>query len=111
MFIAPATKTKKCYQLPIKLSLPASSLTFLPQGDSSRAVADIYIAAIDDSGNMSDVGHEEAVFTMPRGAPAEAQLTYTVSLQMRKGNARVVVNARDRETGRVGTAKADVRVE
>ena len=111
MFVAPATKEKKHYQLPIKLSLPASSLTFLPQGDSSRAVADVYVAAIDDGGNMSDVGHEEAVFTLPRGTPADAKLAYTVALTMRKGNARVVVNVRDRESGKMGTAKADVRVE
>jgi hypothetical protein len=111
MLIAPATKGKKYYQLPIKLALPASSLTFVPQGDTSRAVADVYVAVVDDSGYMSNVGHEEAVFTMPKGAPAEAKLAYTVSLEMRKGNARVVVNVRDRESGKMGTAKADVRVE
>ncbi len=111
MFLAPAAKAKKYYQLPIKLDLPASSLTFLPQGESSRAVADVYVAAIDDAGNMSDVGHEEAVFNLPKDSPASAQLAYTVSLTMRKGSARVVVNVRDRESGRMGTAKADVRID
>jgi len=111
MMVAPATKGKKHYQLPIKLSIPASSLTFLQEGDTGRAVADLYIAAIDDGGNMSDVGHEEAVFTLPKISPPDAKLAYTVSLAIRKGNARVVVNVRDRESGRMGTAKADVRIE
>jgi hypothetical protein len=30
---------------------------------------------------------------------------------MRKGNARIVVNVRDKATGKMGTAKADVHVE
>jgi hypothetical protein len=30
---------------------------------------------------------------------------------MRKGNARIVANVRDRETGKMGTARADVHVE
>lgn len=111
MFIAPATKAKKFYQLPIKLEMRASSLAFLPQGESSRAIVDIYVAAIDEDGNMSDVGHEEAVWTLPKDAPPDSKLTRQIALQMRKGNARVVVNVRDRETGKMGTAKADVRVE
>ena len=60
---------------------------------------------------MSDVGHEEAIFKLPKDAPPDAKLAYTVALEVRKGNARVVVNVRDRESGRMGTAKADVRVE
>jgi hypothetical protein len=34
-----------------------------------------------------------------------------VTLQTRKGNQRIVVNVQDRVSGRMGTAKADVRVE
>ena len=44
-------------------------------------------------------------------APADAPLNYVVTLQTRKGNQRIVVNVQDRGTGRMGTAKADVRVE
>ncbi len=111
MLVAPAKKAKKYYELPIKLNLPASSLTFLQQGENARAIADVYLAVVDDNGNTSDVGHEEAIFNMPKDAPVTAQLNYTASLTMRKGNARVVVNVRDRESGKMGTAKADVRIE
>ncbi|HKD11830.1 MAG TPA: VWA domain-containing protein [Thermoanaerobaculia bacterium] len=111
MMVAPARKAKKYFELPIKLNIPASSLTFVPDGETAKAVADVYIAVSDDKGNMSDVGHEQAVFTMPKDAPAEAELAYTAALTIRKGNARVAINIQDRESGKMGTAKADVRVE
>jgi len=109
--LAPARKEKKYYTQPISVTIPASSLTFLPEGDGSRAVADIYVGVIDDNGNTSDVGKEEAVFNLPKGASASAAVNYVVTLQTRKGNQRIVVNVQDRQTGRMGTAKADVRVE
>lgn len=109
--LAPAQKEKKYYILPISVTVPASSLTLLPQGDGSQAKALVYVGVIDDSGNMSDVGKEEAIYNLPRGAPADAPLNYVVRLQTRKGNQRIVVNLQDSATGRMGTAKADVRVE
>ncbi len=109
--LAPARKEKKYYSLPISLTVPASSLTLVPQGDASEARADVYIGVIDDRGNMSDVGREEATFHLPRNAPADTPLNTIVTLQTRKGNQRIVVNVQDRTSGRMGTAKADVRVE
>ena len=109
--LAPAQKAKKYYTQPISVTMPASSLTFLPEGDGSRAVADVYVGVIDDSGNTSDIGKEEAIFNLPKGAAPNAALNYVVTLQTRKGNQRIVVNVQDRQTGRMGTAKADIRVE
>ena len=40
-----------------------------------------------------------------------ASLVYTTKLKARKGNQRIVVNLRDRVSGKMGTARADVRVE
>jgi len=105
------TKGKKYYALPIAVTVPASSLTFLPSGDSRRAVADVYVGVMDDAGRMSDINREETIFTLPPDAPSNAPLRYTVNLEIRKGNARVVGNVRDRETGRMGTARADVHIE
>ena len=109
--LAPAQKDKKYWIQPIAVTVPASSLTLLPQGEGSQAKADIYVGVIDDSGNMSDVGKESAVYNLPKGAPPDSALSYVVKLQTRKGNQRIVVNVQDAATGRMGTAKADVRVE
>jgi VWFA-related protein len=109
--IAQAKKAKKYYELPILVSVPASSLTFLPDASGSRAVADVYIGAIDARGFTSDIGYEEAIFTLPPGAKPDTALTYPIKLEIRKGSVRIAVNVQDRETGKMGTAKADVKVE
>lgn len=109
---APATKAKKYYAMPIEVLMPASSLTFLPDGKNGlRASADVYFGVMDDSGNMSDISREEATFTLPPDAPKDSVVKYAANLQLRKGNARVVANVRDRETGKMGTARAEVHVE
>jgi VWFA-related protein len=105
------SKQKKYWAMPVVVTVPASGLTFLPDGQNLKATADLYFAVMDDSGNMSDLSREEAAFTLPQDAPKNAQVRYTANLQMRKGNARIVANVRDRETGKMGTARADVHVE
>jgi len=60
---------------------------------------------------MSDVGKEQAIYNLPKGAPPDSALNYVVRLQTRKGNQRIVVNVQDAATGKMGTAKADVRIE
>ena len=107
---APATKQGRRYTVPISVTFPADALTFVPDGGARRAAADVSIGVMDDSGRMSDVASEEATFTLPEGK-SDAPLVYNATLQMRKGNQRIAVNLRDRASGRMGTAKADLRVE
>lgn len=109
---APPTKAKRLYSLPLQVTFPASGLTFLPQeGKTARADAEFYIGVIDDAGRMSDIARGEASFDLPSESPPNAPITYTASLQTKKGSYRVVVNVRDKATGKMGTGKADVRVE
>jgi VWFA-related protein len=106
-----AAKGKKQWDQPITVVMPASALTFLPEGDAAKAAAEIYVGVADDSGRTSEIGKEEAAFTQPLGGAPDAVLAYPIMLQMRKGNSRIVVNVRDKATGKMGTAKADVRIE
>jgi len=108
---APPTKKGSRFTLPISVSIPASGLTFTGEGAARHAAADVYIGAMDDAGRMSDIAREEATFTLPEGKDETAPLVYTATLETRKGNHRIVVNVRDRATGRMGTAKADLRIE
>ena len=109
---APPTKKGGRYSLPIQVTLPASALTFVPDGNVRRASADVYIGAIDDRGRMSEIGRDETSFTLPEGqSESAAPLVYSAVLQTRKGNHRIVVNIRDKASGKMGTAKADIRVE
>jgi hypothetical protein len=106
----PATKDGGNYLVPISVTLLASALTFVSEGKMQRATADLSIGVLDDSGRMSDIARQEAAFTIPEGADSSS-LVYTTKLKTRKGNQRIVVNLRDRASGKMGTAKADVRVE
>lgn len=108
---APPTKLKKYFGLPIQVSMPASALTFVPDGEGSRAAADVYVGAVDDAGRLSDISHDQVLFRLPKDATPETPVTWEATLQTRKGSYRIVVNVRDRATGEIGTAKADVRIE
>jgi VWFA-related protein len=108
---APATKQGGKFTVPISVTLPATALTFVPEGAERRATADVAIGVMDDAGRMSDISRQEATFTLPEGKNDSEPLVYTATLQTRKGNQRIVVNLRDRASGKMGTAKADVRIE
>jgi VWFA-related protein len=108
----PATRKGNLYQFAISVTFPASGLTFAAADSARRAIADVSIAAMDDSGRMSEPSRDQTMFTLPEGAnEGNSALHYRTMLQTRKGNHRIVVNVRDRASGRTGTAKADVRVE
>ncbi len=110
---APATPgEKKLFQLPITVTMPISALTFMPNGDKASARASFYIGAIDDKGHMSDIGRQESTFEIPADKVGSSELVgYSTNLQTRKGNYRIVVNVRDVATGKMGTARANVRIE
>jgi VWFA-related protein len=107
---APAVRAGRNFSLPVSITFPASALTFVPDGGSGKAAAELWIGAVDDEGRSSDVTREEKTFTQP-GFEPDAPLTYRATLRIRKGSHRVVVNVRDTATGRMGTAKANVRVD
>ncbi len=109
--LGPATKAKKQYDQPVMVMMPVSALTFLPEGDSEKAGAEIYMGVVDEDGRTSDIAREEASFTQPKDTPPDAILSYPMTLQMRKGNSRIIVNVRDKATGKIGTARADVHIE
>jgi VWFA-related protein len=109
---APAVLQKKLYELPLTLAIPASALTFVPSGDKSTAKVNIYVGSMDDKGNKSNLNQQEAAFTVPSDkAASDAQVRYEMSLATKKGNYRITVNVRDAATGKMGTARTNVRVE
>ena len=109
---APPTPDKKLYRLPITVTMPASSLTFVPNGEKATARAAFYIGSIDDKGRMSDITRQETTFELASNQTSgDTPLTYAADLQTKKGNYRIVVNVRDVATGKMGTARANVRVD
>jgi VWFA-related protein len=109
--IGPSSKAKKQYDQAVTVVLPASALTFLPESGAPKANAEIYVGVVDDNGRVSEIAKEEASFNEPPAGSPDAVLAYPITLEMRKGNARIVVNVRDKATGKMGTARADVHIE
>lgn len=110
--IRPATEQKKYFLVPVTVLVPASALTFVPEGDKSTARVEYYIGSVDDKGRMSDVNRQQSTFQVPPDqANSSAMLGFQAQLQTRKGNVRIVVNVRDSATGKMGTARASLRVE
>ena len=109
---APPTPEKKLYSLPIIVTIPASALTFTPQGEQATARADVFVGSVDDKGRRSEITRQEANFQLPADqVSGNAPLQFNARLMTKKGNYRIVVNVRDSATGKMGTARANVRVE
>jgi hypothetical protein len=58
--------------------MPASALTFVPDGDQATAKADLYIGSIDDKGRMSEISHQQTSFRIPADKASSDQ---TLALQ------------------------------
>ncbi len=109
---APPTPEKSLYILPITVIVPASSLTFVPAGDKASARAEFYIGSVDDRGGASDLTRQETTFEIPADkVTSNEPMRFDARLQTKKGNYRIVVNVRDSATGKMGTARANVRIE
>jgi VWFA-related protein len=108
----PPTRKGKLYEFGIAVVFPAAALTFETAGGARCASADVSIAAMDDSGRMSETSTDRTMFTLPEGAnEGNSALQHRTMLRTRKGNHRIVVTVRDRASGRTGQAKTDVHVE
>ena len=84
----------------------------MPDGDKETAHAEFYIGAVDDKGGSSELSRQVTSFQIPAGkAKSDALLRYAAQLQTKKGNYRIVVNVRDSASGKMGTARTNVRVE
>jgi hypothetical protein len=91
----------------VKIVVPADDLVFLPKQGGSSASAEVFIAAMDASGRMSDVSRRQ-VTLRPEDCPA-ARCVFSFPLETRKGNTRVAVTVRD-VSGKRGTALVELSI-
>jgi VWFA-related protein len=110
--VGPVARDRSTYVLPVRIEVPARDLTFVPDGDGASARVAYYFSTVNDNGDKSGISRTEQTFTIPLKESRSARpLTEKVSLRLAKGNFRIVVNVRDAESGRMGTARTNVRVE
>ncbi|HVE65052.1 MAG TPA: VWA domain-containing protein, partial [Thermoanaerobaculia bacterium] len=60
----PPTKAGKRYRFGISVVFPAAGLTFSPGENGRRAIADVSLAAMDDTGRMSETSKVQMMFTL-----------------------------------------------
>jgi len=99
---------------PFKVSVPLSAFTFLDEGGRKKAVVDVTIAAVEDSGARSSAVPDRKTILVDAATLAKAErepFVYTGEVKSRKGNMRFVATVRDVATNRIGIGSASVRVE
>jgi VWFA-related protein len=101
--------------VPFAVVVPVSSLTFLDEAGKKKAVVEIGLAAVDDTGARSNpvVAKQEFSVTPESLAAAAGKepFVYRGEFKTRTGNMRFVATVRDVATNRVGVGSASVRVE
>jgi hypothetical protein len=84
--------------VPIHLRIPLDKVTMIPQGEQQQARLRIFIAAVDERGDMSPVQNVPLPIQIPSGDLDRARQQgwgYDVSLLMRAGQHRVAIGVRD----------------
>jgi len=98
--------------LPVEVEVPARDLTFLPDGDHVTARPVYYFTAVSDRGEETPLSRTTQAFTLSAAEARSARpLVIRLKLKLRRGTYVLVTNVLDPETGRMGTARATVRVE
>jgi VWFA-related protein len=99
--VVPGEQTRRDdghYLVSIKVRIPIGKLVLVEQGEMHRARLRVFVAAMDERGNLSEVQQSAVPVEVP-GAELAAALgkewVYTVSLVMRSGPQRLAVGVRD----------------
>ncbi|MGZ6988257.1 MAG: hypothetical protein ACXVH0_04785, partial [Thermoanaerobaculia bacterium] len=99
---------------PFSVRVRMSSFTFLDDGAKKKAVVDVTLAAVEDSGARSDLVPDRKTILVDAATLAKAPdepFVYTGEVKTRKGNMRFVATVRDVATNRIGVGSASVRIE
>jgi len=100
--------------VPFAVVVPLSSLTFLDESGKKKAVVELSLAAVEDTGSRSDpvtdrreIVVSPEVLTRLAGEP----FVYRGEFKSRTGNMRFVATVRDVATNLIGVGSVSVRVE
>lgn len=86
------------YLVPVNVRIPIRALTLVPRGDAYEASAQIFLAAMDDRGWISEVQQADLPVRVPQDRideSLEEDYVYTVQLLLRSGEQKVAVGLRD----------------
>jgi VWFA-related protein len=112
-FGKPTARPDGFYVVPVEVKIPIGKLVLMPRGETHDANVRLFVAAIDSTGNTSDVQQTPVPITVPAADLAAASgkhYVYTVSLLMRAGDQRVAIGVRDDIAGEASFISGGLRV-
>jgi hypothetical protein len=104
----PQRSSGAAMRVPVRLSVPASELTFLPAGGQRVAQLELRVAAIDDRGGRSDVPVLPVKLTVDREPVPGQRAQYRTTLELRRVRNRIVVALYDPLSGSLWSAVTEV---
>jgi VWFA-related protein len=84
--------------VPVSVKVPLSALTLIPRGEKYEANANLFLAAMDDRGWVSEVQRTALPISIAQAdleRALEESFVYTVPVLLRKGAQKVAVGIRD----------------
>lgn len=98
-------------EVPLKVAIPLDALTFLPTADGYRAQAELRVAVLDDDGETADIPVIPIELKAARPPQAGEALPYETALKMRNKPHDLVVSIYDNASGRILSAKLEVKAK
>ena len=89
------------FLVPVNLRIPIRSLTLVPRGEVYEASAQLWLAARDEKGWVSEVQQAQLPVRVPEAELEEAlqkDYVYTVQILLRSGEQKVAIGVRDEIT-------------
>lgn len=99
---------------PWSVSVPMSELTFRQEAGSMKAVVEVTLSAVEDTGARSSIRPEKSTVSIPLAEWEKFRgqaYVHSGQLKAGKGNMRFVAAVRDVASGRMALASTDLRVE
>jgi VWFA-related protein len=97
-FGKPQARQDGFYLTPLNVHIPLGKLTLVPREQTHEAKVRVFVAAMDSSGNTSEVQQTPVPISIPNADVSAAtgkDYVYTITLLMRPGEQRVAIGVRD----------------
>lgn len=96
-------------EVPLRVGIPLDALTFLPTAEGYQARAEMRIAVLDEAGETADIPVIPLQLTAKSPPTDGEMLPYETALKMRNKRHDLVVSIYDNASGRILSAKLEVR--
>ena len=109
----PAPADERNYLVPIRIRVPYSRITLLPEGATSRGRVVLYFIVVDAEGKQSDLANQVVPVEVPTkdvGDLARRDFVYDVRLLMLPGGQRLSLAVRDEPTNTVSYVQQSIFV-